>query len=180
MVELYTARLLLREFQSDDWPAVLAYQIDPRYLRYYAWAGRTAADVQRFVQMFIDQQHEEPRTRYQLALCRRESGDLIGNFGIRRPAAWSHDAEIGYELSPDHWGHGYATEAVGAILRFGFEDLGLHRIAAWTVADNAASARVLAKVGFTLEGRLRDRESFKGRYWDVLVFGILAEEWRRK
>jgi [ribosomal protein S5]-alanine N-acetyltransferase len=180
MVELYTARLLLRDFQSDDWPAVLAYKKDPRYLRYYAWSGRTAADVQRFVQMFVDQQHEQPRTRYQLALCRRESGELIGNCGIRRTAAWSHDAEIGYELSPDHWGHGYATEAVRAILRFGFEELGLHRITAWTVADNAASARVLAKVGFALEGRLRDRESFKGRYWDVLVFGMLAEDWPKE
>jgi [ribosomal protein S5]-alanine N-acetyltransferase len=177
-MKLHTSRLILREFRSDDWPAVLAYQKDPRYLRYYAWTGRTAAEVQRFVQMFIDQQHEEPRTRYQMALCLRESGDLIGNCGIRRSAAWSHDAEIGYELAPDQWGKGYATEAVGEILRFGFEELGLHRIAAWTVADNAASARVLEKAGFSLEGRLRDRESFKGQYWDVLVFGILAEEWR--
>jgi [ribosomal protein S5]-alanine N-acetyltransferase len=177
-MKLHTSRLILREFRSDDWPAVLAYQKDPRYLRYYAWTGRTAAEVQRFVQMFIDQQYEEPRTRYQMALCLRESGDLIGNCGIRRSAAWSHDAEIGYELAPDQWGKGYATEAVGEILRFGFEELGLHRIAAWTVADNAASARVLEKAGFSLEGRLRDRESFKGQYWDVLVFGILAEEWR--
>jgi [ribosomal protein S5]-alanine N-acetyltransferase len=177
-MKLHTSRLILREFRSDDWPAVLAYQKDPRYLRYYAWTGRTAAEVQRFVQMFIDQQYEEPRTRYQMALCLRESGDLIGNCGIRRSAAWSHDAEIGYELAPDQWGKGYATEAVGEILRFGFEDLGLHRIAAWTVAGNAASARVLEKAGFSLEGRLRDRESFKGQYWDVLMFGILSAEWR--
>ncbi|MFO7662580.1 MAG: GNAT family protein [Chloroflexota bacterium] len=177
-MKLHTSRLILREFRSDDWPAVLAYQKDPRYLRYYAWTGRTAAEVQRFVQMFIDQQYEEPRTRYQMALCLRESGDLIGNCGIRRSAAWSHDAEIGYELAPDQWGKGYATEAVGEILRFGFEELGLHRIAAWTVADNAASARVLEKAGFSLEGRLRDRESFKGQYWDVLMFGILSAEWR--
>lgn len=55
--------------------------------------------------------------------------------------------------------------------------LGVHRISAWTVADNTFSARVLEKYGFTLEGRLRDRESFKGRYWDVLVYAILREEW---
>lgn len=177
-MHLLTPRLLLRDFKSDDWPSVLAYQQDQRYLRYYAWQRRTAGEVQRFVQMFIDQQFEEPRTRYQLAVCLGESGELIGNAGLRRPAAWSHDAEIGYELSPDHWGRGYATEAVGAMLRFGFQELRLHRIAAWTVADNVASARVLEKAGFTLEGRLRDRESFKGRFWDVLVYAILADEWR--
>lgn len=176
-MQIQTDRLLLRDFRSDDWRAVLAYQKDPRYLRYYAWAGRTAGEVRRFVQMFVDQQHVEPRTHFQLAVIRRESGELIGNAGLRRPAAWSHDAEIGYELAPDHWGRGYATEAGQAILRFGFVDLGLHRIAAWTLADNIASVRVLEKLGLSLEGRLRDREVFKGRYWDVLMYAILKEEW---
>lgn len=177
-MELQTTRLILRDFLADDWSSVLAYQRDPRYLRFYAWERRIPGDVQRFVQMFIDQQHEEPRTRFQLAITLRLTGELIGNVGLRRSAAWSHDAEIGYELAPDQWGNGYATEAAGEILRYGFEDLGLHRIAAWTIAENGASARVLEKIGMTLEGRLRDRESFKGRYWDVLMYAMLADDWR--
>lgn len=179
-MQIQTDRLILRDFRSDDWRAVLAYQRDPRYLQYYAWAERTAAEVRRFVQMFVDQQHEEPRTRFQLAITLRDSGELIGNAGIRRPAAWAHDAEIGYELAADHWGRGYATEAVREIVRFGFEELGLHRITAWTIADNIASGRVLEKIGLRLEGRLSDREYFKGRYWDVHLYAILEDEWRAR
>ena len=104
------------------------------------------------------------------------AGEVIGNCGIRLTAAGSHEAEIGYELSPNQWGRGYATEAVAAILRFGFTELGVHRVSAWLVADNVASARVLEKNGFQLEGRLRDKERYKGRYWDVLMYARVAEE----
>ena len=173
---LETSRLLLRDFAAGDWPAVIAYQRDPRYLRLYEWADRTPAAVQAFVQMFVDQQAEQPRTRFQLAVTLPASGEVIGNCGIRLTAAGSHEAEIGYELSPNQWGRGYATEAVAAILRFGFTELGVHRVSAWLVADNVASARVLEKNGFQLEGRLRDKERYKGRYWDVLMYARVAEE----
>ena len=173
---LPTARLLLRDFIAGDWPAVYAYQRDPCYLRLYEWTDRTPDEVQAFVQMFIDQQTEQPRTRFQLAVTLRESGEVIGNCGIRLSAAGSHEAEIGYEIAPDQWGRGYATEAVAEIIRFGFDELGVHRISAWLVADNVASARVLEKNGLRLEGRLRDKEHYKGRYWDVLMYARLAED----
>ncbi len=171
---LHTPRLLLRDFRADDWPAVYAYQRDPRYLRLYEWADRTPEEVQAFVQMFIAQQAEQPRSRFQLVITLPVSGEVIGNCGIRLSAAGSHEAEIGYELAPDQWGRGYATEAVAAIIRFGFEELGVHRISAWLVADNVASARVLEKNGLRPEGRLRDKERYKGRYWDVLMYARLA------
>ncbi len=173
---LHTPRLLLRDFVPGDWPAVYAYQRDPRYLRLYEWTDRMPDEVQAFVQMFVDQQAEQPRTRFQLAVTLPASGEVIGNCGIRLTAAGSHEAKIGYELSPNQWGRGYATEAVAAILRFGFTELGVHRVSAWLVADNVASARVLEKNGFQLEGRLRDKERYKGRYWDVLMYARVAEE----
>src|SRR5512139_3359115 len=167
-MELHTDRLLLREFVIADWPALLAYQRDPRYLRYYEWADRTLDDAQRFVQMFLEQQAEQPRRKFQLAVVLQASGQLIGNCGIRQASAGAHEADIGYELAPDHWGRGYATEAARAIVQFGFAELKVHRIWAWCIADNIASARVLEKLGFTLEGRLREKEYFKGRWWDTL------------
>jgi RimJ/RimL family protein N-acetyltransferase len=182
-MQLTTARLILRDFVESDWTAVLAYQRDPRYLRLYDWSDRTEEDVRDFVGMFLDQQKRQPRTRFQLAVTLKSDGRLIGNCGIRLSAGWnvsperpSHEAEIGYELAPDEWGRGYATEAAREIVRFGFEELGLHRIAAWTVADNTASARVLETVGMTLEGRLRDKEHYKGRYWDVLMYGMIRQD----
>jgi RimJ/RimL family protein N-acetyltransferase len=175
---LTTDRLILRDFVEDDWPAMLAYQTDPRYLRFYAWTRRTPQDVQAFVGRFVAQQERDPRLKFQLAIVLPASGHLIGNAGIRIKTAGGHEADIGYELDPQHWGCGYASEAARALVQFGFERLHLHRISAHCLAENTASARVLEKLGMRLEGRLRDSEYFKGRYWDTLHYAILDHEWR--
>ncbi len=176
-MQLNAKRLVLREFVVEDWPAVLAYQRDPRYLRYYPWADRTEADVRAFVGMFLEQQKERPRRRFQLAITLLPEGRLVGNCGIRRKPDNNWEADIGYELAPDCWGQGFATEAAQAMVNFGFQELGLRRISSWCIADNAASARVLERLGFRQEGRLRRNECFKGRWWDTLLYALLREEW---
>ena len=177
-MQVRTDRLLLRELTAEDWRNVLDYQRDPRYLRYYAWTGRTEAEVRAFVQMFLDHQTDQPRRRFQLAVTLAESGHLIGNCGIRRKPENEWEADIGYELAPTHWGHGYASEAARAMVDFGFRELKLHRISSWCIADNTASARVLERAGLRAEGRLRENEYFKERWWDTLLFGLLEHEWR--
>jgi RimJ/RimL family protein N-acetyltransferase len=188
-MQLITERLILRDFVADDWPAVLKWQRDERYLRYYAWADRTEEDAREFVQMFVRWQEEEPRRKFQLAITLPDTGEVIGDAGLRRkdvagdPGLRRHDisdfeGDIGYELAPQHWGKGYATEAARAMLDFGFRELGLHRISSWCIADNVASARVLERLGMKLEGRLRQNERFKGRWWDTLLYAILEDEWR--
>jgi ribosomal-protein-alanine N-acetyltransferase len=178
-MNLTTERLLLRDFVEDDWPAVLAYQSDPRYLRFYPWTERTAEDVHAFVQKLVDQQRQQPRHRFQFAIVLpAERGHLIGNCGLRQDSPDARQADIGYELDPAYWGHGYATEAAQAMLRFGFEDRGVHRIWAHCIAENGASARVLEKIGMKLEGRQREHQWFKGRWWDRLLYAILEQEWR--
>jgi ribosomal-protein-alanine N-acetyltransferase len=97
-----TSRLLLREFVPEDWPAVLAHQSQPTYLRYNPWTERTAEDAQAFVQRFIDWQREEPRYRYQLAVTLPETGELIGNCGLRLEHPGALEGNIGYELAPQH------------------------------------------------------------------------------
>ena len=156
---------------------VLEYQSDPRYLRFYAWAERTETEVRDFVQMFVDQQAEQPRLKYQLAITLPQGERVIGNCGIRRKPENDWEADIGYELGPEYWGRGYATEAALAMVHFGFQDLGLHRISSWCIADNVASARVLERVGFRPEGRLREKEYYKGRWWDRLLYGLLVSDW---
>jgi RimJ/RimL family protein N-acetyltransferase len=177
-MQLTTDRLILREFQYDDWPAVLAYQTHPLYLRYYDWTERTPAGAQEFVGWFLAQQQAQPRIKFQLAVTLQSSGELIGNCGIRTKFEGAFEGDIGYELSPDHWGQGYATEAARAMVAFGFTELKLHRVWSWCVADNTGSARVLQKLGMRLEGHLRENEFYKGRWWDTLMFGILEDEWR--
>ena len=182
---ILTQRLRLREFAPDDWRVVLAYQRDPRYLRYYPWPDRTAADARAFVARFRDWQQEQPRRRFQLAVVRRCDHRLIGNCGLRRSPDNDTDAEIGYELNPNFWNCGYATEAAAAMVRFGFDTLGLRRITSWCIADNTASARVLERLGFRPEGRRARQEYFKGRWWDTLTFSLTAEDltagaWRNR
>ncbi len=172
-----TARLSLREFVADDWRAVLAYEADTRYMRFYDMTERTEADVRAFVQMFLDYQAENPRRGFQLAVTLKASGALIGNCGIRVNNPEWREANIGYEIAPDLWGRGYATEAARAILKFGFTQLGMHRICAWCVADNTASARVLEKLGMRLEAREREKELIRGQWHDALTYAILEREY---
>ncbi len=175
---LRTPRLVLREFTADDWPAVNAYQQDPRYLRYYDRDGMPERQTQAMVQAFLVWQGERPRSKHQLAVTLAKSGELIGNVGLRRDHADDPLADMGYELSPTHWGRGLATEAVRAMVAWGFgEWAGLERIHAHCVAENEASARVLLKAGLRQEARLRDHQRFKDRFWDVLIFGMGRDDW---
>jgi ribosomal-protein-alanine N-acetyltransferase len=175
---LTSERLVLRDFVDADWPAVLAYQQNPLYLRYYEWTDRTPEAVREFVRIFLLQQAQLPRTKFQLAVTLNPTGQLIGNCGIRMEAAEAREADIGYEFDPRFWGHGFATEAAETIVEFGFSQLHLHRVWSWCVADNLGSARVLEKLGMRQEGRLREKEYFKGRCWDTLLYAILDIEWR--
>ncbi len=177
-MELTTERLILREFTENDWPDVLAYQADPLYLRYYEWTERTPQAVQEFVQMFLHQQQEQPRTKFQLAVTLKSDHHLIGTCGVRMKSADAREGDIGYELDPRYWGQGYATEAARAIVAFGFAELHLHRIWAWCLAENARSVHVLERIGMRAEGRLREKEYFKGRWWDTLLYAILEHEWQ--
>lgn len=175
---LRTERLVLREFEPEDWAPTHAYHNDPRYLRYYEREAVTERETQGFVSVFLLWQEEAVRSRVQLAVTLAGSGELIGNVGLRRHTPEEPVADHGYELDPAHWGRGYATEASRAMLEWGFGTWGLERVHAHCIAENAASAAVLRRVGMREEARLREHERFRGRCWDVLLFGMLRDEWR--
>jgi ribosomal-protein-alanine N-acetyltransferase len=176
-VILRTERLVLREFTAEDWPAVFAYQNDPRYLRFYERDGVTERQCQAFVYQFILWQGEQPRSKAQLAITVAKTGQVIGNVGVRRDTAGEAMADMGFELNPDHWRRGYASEAARAMVDMGFGQWGLERIHAHCISENAGSARVLERVGMRLEARLRDHHHFKGRFWDISLYGILRGDW---
>jgi RimJ/RimL family protein N-acetyltransferase len=157
---------------------VLHYHSDPRYLRYYPWTERTEEDVRAFVARFIQWQAASPRHKFQLAITEAGTGTLVGNCGLRLDRPGAVQGDLGYELAPRYWGRGYATEAGAAMLSFGFETLGLHRIWADCLAENTASQRVLEKLGMRCEGRLRENRWLKGRWCDTLLYAILEQEWR--
>src|SRR5215216_1771629 len=177
-MNLTTERLILRDFVESDWEAVLAYEQKPLYLRYYEWTERTPEAVRAFIQRFLDHQKQDPRIKFQFAVTLKSTGQLIGSCGVRRNSAEAHEGDMGYELDPNYWGKGYATEAARTVLHFGFSHMGVHRISAFCVADNIGSAHVLEKIGMQQEGRLRQNEYYKGRWWDTLLYAILYDEWQ--
>ena len=179
-MKITTARLVLREFVEEDWIDMLAYQQKQDYLRYYEWHERRAGDVRDLVALFLKYQQDVPRYKFQFAVTSKAAGSLIGSCGIRKASPKGHEAEIGFEINPDYWGRGYATEAAETIVTFGFSELGLHRIWAWCIAENSGSRRLLEKLGMRQEARLRDKEYFKNRWWDVLYFAILEDEWQER
>ena len=138
----------------------------------------SAEEVQWFVRMFLDMQAERPRTKFQLAITLPESGRLIGNCGVRKASADATEADIGYELAPDVWGNGYATEAARAIVC-----VRVSRSWACTASRRAASRTTWRRracwSGWVCSGRgvCARVAHYKGRWWDELVYGLLEDEW---
>jgi RimJ/RimL family protein N-acetyltransferase len=106
-----------------------------------------------------------------------ESRELIGDVMLHWASAEHRSGEIGYVLSPDHSGRGYATEAAHRLLHLAFDDLGLHRVMARVDAENLASARLLTRLGMRQEAHLLENEWFKGHWSDELDFAMLEGEW---
>ncbi len=148
---LETLRLALRDFVPEDFDDLHRLDSDPRVVRYTsagkpATRAETAAAIRRIVGY--------PRLYPDLGIwyaTRRDTGAFIGWFSLKY-AGKSPDVEIGYRLLHEAWGHGYATEGATALLHFGFDELGLHRIIGVTDPGNVASQHVLRKVGMTDRG----------------------------
>lgn len=112
-----------------------------------------------------------------LAICDRDGSEaLLGAISLHVAQAHRH-GEIGYWISADRWGHGYATEAAGAVTAYAFTELELHRVQGRHFTRNAASGRVLQKIGMQFEGIHRDAYLRWGQFEDVAVYAILASEW---
>jgi RimJ/RimL family protein N-acetyltransferase len=176
---LITARLLLRELRPADAAAVASGAGDERVARFLIEVPSPypLALARRWIQGRIA--WWELGRGVTFAIARREEPDaLLGSVSLRRHAR-DRRAELGYWLSAQAWGHGYATEATTAAVEFGFRQLGLARIHAQVIVGNAASMRVLDKLGMVNEGTKRRHLRKEGRLHDVVFYGLLREEWPR-
>jgi len=167
-------RLLIREYHDDDFEAVHAFSSDPDVVRYLPWGPNTESDTRRFLALAHGYRASDPRSIFELAVVRREGGDVIGGIGLHRDGS---NAVMAYSSRRSAWGEGYATEAIGLMMEFGFRTLDLHRV--WAVCDpeNAASAIILRKLGMRQEGHVREAALIRGEWRDSLIFGILKSEW---
>ena len=176
---LRTERLLLRPFTTDDFEAVFPIHSSADVARYLVWDPRTAAEVREVL---------ERKTRstriavdgdgLSLAIVVEATGDLVGDCSLTLLSRAHRQGEIGFLLHPDHQGHGYATEAAAAILELAFGTYGLHRVHGCVEPRNAASARVLERLGMRHEAHLVENEYVKGEWQSEIIYAILDREWR--
>jgi len=143
------------------------------------WGPNSEDDSKNFVQRVVASQKEKPRRSFTLAVTLREKNTLIGACRISISDPQNREGSIGYIYNRDFWGRGYGTEAARAILDFGFDQLGLHRISAWCDVDNIASSRIMEKNGMQREGRLREFRSHQGKWRDSFLYSVLEHEWTK-
>jgi RimJ/RimL family protein N-acetyltransferase len=128
-------------------------------LRLFAiWTGDPTLrkKLKKFIQRAIAHQKEQPRRIYTLAIVLKPENKLIGGCGIYVSNPDNREGWIGYCLNRNFWGQGYATETAKGLLKFGFDQLNLHRIFATCDPANIASACVLEKTGMQREGHFRE------------------------
>ena len=170
-----SARLVLRPFTLADAPAVQRLAGDREV------AGNTLNIEHPYedgmAEEWIDslQAEHEAGTIVNFAIVLRSDDSFIGAIGLLLNRAHQH-AELGYWIGKPYWNHGYATEAARAVVKFGFDTVGLHRIFAGHYARNPASGQVLQKIGMTYEGRLRQHIQKWGQFEDEERYGILRSE----
>ncbi|NLV50987.1 MAG: GNAT family N-acetyltransferase [Clostridiales bacterium] len=178
---LKTDRLIIREFKNDDFEAVHAYTSNPDNVRYVTWGPYDREGTKAFIDRCIARQNLTPRPSYDLAITLKDTGKLIGSCGIYI----SDDrmqAVMSWILHMDYWKQGYMAEALKVLLKFGFEELKLHRMYAGCNAENYGSYRVMEKCGMRREAYFikskRGRPGIDKEWYDEFMYAILADEWR--
>lgn len=171
---LETERLRLRRPEMVDAPSLLRMRSDPRTMTYID--KELMVDLSEAEDLIaLSSGNFDKGEALNWTIVDRVSGEWIGSMGLWRVIFEHCRAEIGYALLPEHWGKGYASEAMAAILDYGFEEFGLHSVLAEINPANEGSRRVLEKHGFQEEGRLRQSCLWKGKFRDTVLFGLLRE-----
>lgn len=176
--EIVTRRLLLRKMLKRDAADMYEYAKRSDVTEYLLWEPH---DTELYTYKYLSYIQSRYRAGdfYDWAITRRDSGKMIGTCGFTRINGEANSAEVGYVINPSFWGCGLATEAVAAIVRFGFEELHLHRIEARYMVGNDRSRRVMEKLGMKFEGISRDSLHVKGKYVSVGTCAILYGEYLR-
>lgn len=172
---LETERLILRKMTLEDAEDMFEYASDPDVAKYTTWdTHQSVKDTKFFLNTVVERYKNRQITDW--GIVHKGEEKLIGTGGFAECHLFHSRAEIGYALSRKYWRQGYMSEAVTAIVKFGFQTMNLNRIEARCEVDNIASARVMEKVGMQFEGILRQHIFTKGKYCDLKIYSILRED----
>lgn len=175
-----TSRLILRQITIADADAHFALFSKPEVVAGHGTEPYTdRSQSEELIGWYTSAFLEQKAIRW--AIIHKEEDKFIGTCGLHRLILGHHRAEIGYELDSNYWRQGLGAEAVWGVLRFAFQTAEFHRIEAIVDPENAASAALLRKVGFSEEGFLRERfyDEAKNTFVDDWFFSILKSEFEK-
>lgn len=178
MPVIETERLTLRRMYPSDAEDMFEYAHLEDVTRYLLWSPHPSLAHTREYLYYIGERYRYGDF-YDWAVTLKGSGKMIGTCGFAKLDPTNNLGEIGYVINPRYKGKGVASEAVAAVIDYGFSTLGLNRIEARYMIDNSASRRVMEKSGMTFEGIYRKAIFVKGRYETIGMCSILASEYKR-
>ncbi|WP_162128191.1 GNAT family N-acetyltransferase [Flavobacterium phycosphaerae] len=169
---LETERLVLRRIDENDVEEVFAMRGNPETMKYIPRPlAKTREDALEHIAMIEEKIASNVGINWGITV--KGSNKIIGIIGHYRIQLENHRAEIGYMSLPEYNGKGYITEAIKAVVRYGFEQMNLHSIEAVIDPDNTASERVLLKNGFVKEAHILENELWEGKFWDTVIYSLL-------
>ena len=174
--QIESKHLILRKIRPIDAEDMFSYASLPQVTKFLSWCEHPdLIHTKRYI-TYLETRYRACQF-FDFAIVLKRSGRMVGTVGFVSIDEANNLAEVGYVLHPDFWNLGIMTEALSCLLRFGFEEVGLHRIEAVYMSENLASRRVMEKCGMTFEGIRRHARFVKGAYVDVGICAILAEEY---
>jgi len=178
MPELGTPRLRLRKLTMRDAGDIYRYSRDPEVARHVLWdAHRSIGDSRAYLRYMIRRYHAHEPASWGIEYT--ATGEIIGTIGFMWIQQDNASAEVGYSLSRNYWNRGLMTEALAAVIQYGFDGMSLNRIEAQHETTNPASGAVMRKCHMQKEGTLRSRLFNKGKYVDVDLYAILRSDFNR-
>ncbi len=170
------SRTRLRHLQKDDIDSLFEIFSNEDVMRYWSsppFKNRSEAEK------YLADIHAnfQSKTLFQWGIALETDDKIIGTTTLFHTDEKNRRAEIGYALNRNFWGKGYVNETLNALLNFAFVELNLHRIEADADPRNAASIRVLERLGFQKEGYLRERWIVNGEICDTVFYGLLQSDW---
>lgn len=174
---LYTDRLIIKLVAAEDLEELHALHLIPEVDQYNtAGIPKDIEETRNSLSEWLSEHQKEKIEKYFFSVFLKSHQTFIGMMGFKLSAAKYNSGEIWYKFLPAHWNKGYGTEAAQRLLRFGFDDLKLHRIEAGCAVENLGSVRILEKIGMTLEGRKRKALPLKSGWADNFEYAILATD----
>jgi len=170
-----TQRLILREIKETDVEEIYEIFSNPEVAK-YDWFRPIGSkdDALKFIRRY--QENLEAGEEITWGIEIKDTKKLIGICCLGDFDHYARRAELGYDIAQNQWNKGYATEAIGAIVKFGLNDMNLNRIEAFITPGNEGSVKVLEKLNFTKEGLVRERDMIKGELVDGIIMAILRRD----